>query len=153
MCHTKCLTISFSNNSLTGCMTSISLPSQVIDAIVNDPALLSNPSAAGIPASEAVFILNTGYTKGFHTLFIINASLTVVAFLASYFMIKNKDLNRTDDEERKKEGRKKKETSFELEEKPAAIQESNRDLEMGPDFQRQENDIEVVLSENARKAT
>jgi len=94
-----------SNNSLTHTMVSLSLPSHVVDSIVDDPALLSNPSAAGISQADATFILNSGYTTGFHNLFIINASLTVVAFFASLIMIKHKNLNRTDDEERKREGR------------------------------------------------
>jgi hypothetical protein len=43
-------------------------------------------------------ILDRGYAKGFSSLFIMNAALTVFATLVSVVMIKHKELSRDDDE-------------------------------------------------------
>ncbi|KAH9485880.1 Efflux pump dotC [Psilocybe cubensis] len=85
------------NNSLRSAMSSLEYPSVLTSRIVDNPALLSTPTALDISASDASFILNAGYTKGFRTVFILNAALTAVATIASITLIKHKDLNRGDE--------------------------------------------------------
>ncbi|KAF8878961.1 major facilitator superfamily domain-containing protein, partial [Infundibulicybe gibba] len=79
------------NNSLRRAMTSLSLPSALISAIISDPARLGSPAASGLSASTATEILSNGYTRGFRAVFLLNAGCVVV-------MIKHKELLRgTDD--------------------------------------------------------
>ncbi|KAF8161653.1 major facilitator superfamily domain-containing protein [Crassisporium funariophilum] len=85
------------NNSLRLSMKDLSLPATLINAIVNDPASLASPSTLGISGSTASLILDHGYTKGFRTVFILNACLTAVATIASVTMIKHKELTRADE--------------------------------------------------------
>ncbi|KAJ6614575.1 hypothetical protein B0H10DRAFT_140908 [Mycena sp. CBHHK59/15] len=80
-------------------MTTLSLSSSDINTIIDDPALLHNPSSVGISHETATYILDHGYTKGFSSLFILNACLTVLATLVSIVMIKNKELSRGDEDQ------------------------------------------------------
>ncbi|KAF7353979.1 MFS drug transporter [Mycena venus] len=86
------------NNKLRTSMTSLALPSSLISRIIDDPALLHTPSTITISQATATNILYHGYTKGFSSLFIMNASMTVFATLVSVVMIKHKELSREDDE-------------------------------------------------------
>ncbi|KAF5374635.1 hypothetical protein D9615_008917 [Tricholomella constricta] len=88
----------FRNNSLTNSMKSISLPPSIISKIVDDPSSLGSPLDIGIPASTAMYILNNGFTKGFKSVFILNAVLAAVATVASILMIRHKELTRGDEE-------------------------------------------------------
>ena len=85
-------------------MHKLALPSPLTNAIINNPSSLASPSTLGIPSSTAIFILENGYTKGFRTLFILNASLAAVATIASITMIKHKNLTRGDEEQLKFQG-------------------------------------------------
>src|SRR6202034_2189036 len=94
-------------------MTSLSLPSAIISKIVDDPALLSSvtsPSSPlasmGVSSSTASNILFHGYTRGYRSVFLLNASLASVAVVVSVFMIKHKELTRGDDEALKAEAKK-----------------------------------------------
>ena len=84
-------------------MNSLSLSTSTISLVINDPSKLAIPSNLGMPQEIADKILDQGYTHGFRTVFIVNASLAAAATVASIFMIKQKDLTR-DDEKKSKEG-------------------------------------------------
>ncbi|KAF8885577.1 MFS general substrate transporter [Gymnopilus junonius] len=91
------------NNSLRAAMNNAALPSSTITSVIDNPAQLTNPTSLGIPNTIASFILNEGYTKGFRTVFIVNASLTALATVASIVMIKHKELTRGDEEQLKQD--------------------------------------------------
>lgn len=87
-------------------MTGLRLSAAAIKAIIDDPIVLGSRLSAsssskltslGITDAMAVTILD-GYTHGFRTLFIMNASLAAMATLASVFMIKHKELTRGDED-------------------------------------------------------
>src|SRR5882757_5301250 len=82
----------------------LALPPALIHTIINDPSLLASPSTLGISSSTASIILEKGYTRGFRTLFILNASFAAIATILSITMIKHKDLARGDEEELKRQG-------------------------------------------------
>lgn len=84
-------------------MKELQLPSSTITRIVDDPSSLADPSSAGLSSSMASYILDHGYTKGFRSVFILNACLTVLATLVSITMIKHKNLTRGDEEGLKKD--------------------------------------------------
>lgn len=86
-------------------MKSIDLPTDIIAVIIDDPATLLNPRALGISSQAASLVLNSGYTKGFRSLFLLHASLTTFATVTSLVMIKHKDLMRGDEERLKTEAR------------------------------------------------
>ncbi|KAJ6500950.1 major facilitator superfamily domain-containing protein [Mycena sanguinolenta] len=86
------------NNKLRTSMTGIGLASSLISQIIDDPTLLHTPATIGISQDTATYILYHGYTKGFSSLFIMNAAFTVTATLVSIVMIKHKELSRQDDE-------------------------------------------------------
>ncbi|KAJ7235145.1 major facilitator superfamily domain-containing protein [Mycena haematopus] len=86
------------NNKLRTAMTDIGLSSSLINQIIDDPALLHTPATVGISQNTATDLLYHGYTKGFSSLFIMNAALTVFATLVSVVMIKHKELSRGEDE-------------------------------------------------------
>jgi len=83
-------------------MNSLSLSTSTISSVINDPSKLAIPSNLGMPQEIADKILDQGYTHGFRTVFIVNASLAAAATVVSIFMIKQKDLTRDDDEKPKK---------------------------------------------------
>src|ERR1700735_498958 len=85
-------------------MHKLSLPSALMNTIINNPSSLASPSTLGIPSSTATIILENGYTKGFRTVFILHASLAAIATIASIGMIKHKDLTRGDEEQLKCQG-------------------------------------------------
>ncbi|KAF9445948.1 MFS general substrate transporter [Macrolepiota fuliginosa MF-IS2] len=93
------------NNTLRSSMQSLSLPEEVIKRVIDDPSLLSNPSSINISVEQAMTILDQGYTKGFRSVFILNASLSAVATVASILLIKHKDLTRDDDAKLREKGR------------------------------------------------
>ncbi|KAJ7795395.1 hypothetical protein B0H13DRAFT_2393052 [Mycena leptocephala] len=69
-----------------------------IRQIIDNPVLLHTPVSLGVSHDIATAIPERGYTKGFSSLFILNAALTVLATLVSDVMIKHKELSRDDDE-------------------------------------------------------
>ncbi|KAH9485879.1 Efflux pump dotC [Psilocybe cubensis] len=87
------------NNSLRSAMSSLGYSSELIIEIIDKPALLSSPTTLGISPSDATFLLDVGYTRGFRRVFIFNAALTALATLASVILIKHKELNRGDENE------------------------------------------------------
>ncbi|KAJ7918406.1 major facilitator superfamily domain-containing protein, partial [Mycena leptocephala] len=86
------------NNKLRTSMTGLDISSSQISQIIDDPALLHTPASVGISQDTATEILYHGYTKGFSSLFIMDACLTVFATLVSVVMIKHKELSRGDEE-------------------------------------------------------
>ncbi|KAJ7834904.1 MFS general substrate transporter [Mycena olivaceomarginata] len=86
------------NNDLRTAMAALNLPPSQISQIIDDPVRLHTPASVGVSAYIARDILNGGYAKGFSSLFIMNAALTVFATLVSVVMIKHKELSRDDDE-------------------------------------------------------
>lgn len=79
-------------------MTALAIPSSNITKIIDDPTLLHSPASIGLSEATATDILFHGYTKGFSSLFIMNAALTAFATLVSVVMIKHKELMRGDEE-------------------------------------------------------
>ncbi|KAJ7833188.1 MFS general substrate transporter [Mycena leptocephala] len=86
------------NNHLRTAMMGLNLPSSQIGQIIDNPVLLHTPASLGVSHDIATTILERGYAKGFSSLFILNAALTVLATLVSVVMIKHKELSRDDDE-------------------------------------------------------
>ncbi|KAL0059227.1 hypothetical protein AAF712_014035 [Marasmius tenuissimus] len=103
------------NNALRASMKSLSLPESTISQIIDDPSILNSLSngmnstsiSAGISVSQvdAQTILVHGYNKGFHDIFILNASLATFATIVSVLMIKHKELIRADDAEKLRQRR------------------------------------------------
>jgi hypothetical protein len=79
-------------------MQELSLSEELIKRVIDDPSLLSHPASINLSQEQATSILEHGYTKGFRSVFILNASLSAAATLTSIFMIKHKNLTRDDDE-------------------------------------------------------
>ena len=109
----RSILIIFSNNSVRSSMTNLSLSTSAINAIIDDPTVLGSRLSAssssklaglGITDAMAITILN-GYTRGFRTLFIMNACLAAVATLASVCMIRHKELTRGDEDRLKEAAR------------------------------------------------
>ncbi|RDB20605.1 Efflux pump FUS6 [Hypsizygus marmoreus] len=90
------------NNSLSASMKHLGLPPSVISSLVDDPSGLTSPAEIGLSLPTASYILDHGYTKGFRSVFILNASLAAVATLASITMIKHKELTRGDEDDLRK---------------------------------------------------
>ncbi|KAF9463987.1 major facilitator superfamily domain-containing protein [Collybia nuda] len=86
------------NNTLTMSMKAINLSPPLISGIVDNPSHLRSPIEFGLSESQASYVLDHGFTRGFRFVFILNASLTAIAVVASVFMIKHKELTRGDDE-------------------------------------------------------
>ncbi|KAJ7136573.1 major facilitator superfamily domain-containing protein [Mycena epipterygia] len=82
------------NNNLRVAMATRAFSSADISKIIDDPALLHTPARIGISEAAATEILYHGYRKGFSALFILNASLTVLAALVSAVLIKHRELAR-----------------------------------------------------------
>lgn len=80
------------NNSLRDAMTSLRLTSHTISVIIDKPLLLASPTKLGLSQKDASFILSDGYNHGFKYVFILNASWTVLATIASILLIKQNDL-------------------------------------------------------------
>lgn len=84
----------------------LGMSSTAIKAIIDDPTALGDRFSAassskladlGITNSMAVAILD-GYTEGFRIVFILNACLSALAAIASFVMIRHKELSRGDDD-------------------------------------------------------
>ncbi|KAH9944596.1 MFS general substrate transporter [Amylocystis lapponica] len=84
------------NNSMRSAMAALALPPATIRAVLADPTLLSAPAAVGVTRVQAARVL-TGYTRGFRAVFVVNASLSAGATLASVCLIRHKDLERGDE--------------------------------------------------------
>lgn len=84
-------------------MNAIPLSPTMISAIIDDPSKLASPSLLGLSSTTASYILSQGYTRGFRTVFILNACLSAMATIASITMIKHKELTRGDEAELRKE--------------------------------------------------
>lgn len=87
-------------------MNQLDLPQSTIDGIVDNPTdipKLFNSSSSPFTVSPQIAssILN-GYTKGFHTVFYLNAALSVMCVIVTIFMIKHKELVRPDEMEMKR---------------------------------------------------
>ena len=80
-------------------LSKLSLPSSTVSSIIDKPALLATPDDLGISDAVANQVLNVGYRKGFRTVFLVNASLTPLATLASIILIKHQELRRGDEKE------------------------------------------------------
>lgn len=117
------------NNSLRSSMQALSLPEDLTKAIIDDPAQLSDPASLNLSAEQALFILDSGYTKGFRLVFILNASLSALATVTSILLIKHKNLTRDDDEKLKQEARGRKNKD---EEKGGISGEHDEKTEGGP---------------------
>lgn len=114
-------------------MKNLALPASIISDIVDDPASLASPSSIGLTSSTASYILNHGYTKGFRSLFILNACLAVVATLASIAMIRHKELTRDDEAALRQNSERESKKPQDHEETPqgkAALPQKNLDIEL-----------------------
>ena len=78
-------------------MTLLRLSSQTISTVIAKPSLLLSPGVLKLSRQDASFILSHGYNRGFKSLFILNASWTVVATIASILLIKHNDLSGEDE--------------------------------------------------------
>jgi len=76
-------------------MTDLALEPALISALIDKPSILASPASIGLSQDDAAFLLSDGYTHGFRCVFILNASWTAVATIASILLIKQQDL--TDD--------------------------------------------------------
>lgn len=144
------LLLKYSNNSLKTSMAALSLSSDAIKTIVDDPSLLRPASSSsvlgskGISPSTANHILWHGYTRGLRAVFLLNASLAAFAVVVSVFMIKHKELTRGDDEVRKAEAKiQNRQRSME---RPREMTPASR----GSGGTAEENDIEMGRIESAR---
>ncbi|KAH7921437.1 MFS general substrate transporter [Leucogyrophana mollusca] len=99
------------NNSLRSVLASLSLSPSAISTIIDDPTILgshasdSQLASLGLSPAVASYILSHGYTRGFRSVFILNACLAAVATIASITMIKHKELMRGDEERLKAEAK------------------------------------------------
>ncbi|KAJ3576774.1 hypothetical protein NP233_g224 [Leucocoprinus birnbaumii] len=92
------------NNSLRSEMQSLNISEATIRSVIDKPALLrSSPSALGFSNDLATAILYNGYIKGFGRMFIFSAGMSAAAFFTSIWLVKETNLDREDDEERKQE--------------------------------------------------
>jgi len=82
-------------------MEALSLPEDIIKKVIDDPSGLSHPASINLSTDQAIEILNRGYTRGFRSVFILNASLSAVATVTSVLLIKHKELTREDDKKLK----------------------------------------------------
>lgn len=95
-----------SNNTFRASMTALSLPPDVVSAIIAEPGLLrASSTLSSLTPAQAAYILSRGYTRGFRNLFILNAALSSVAVVASVFMIRAKELTRGDEEKYRAEAK------------------------------------------------
>ena len=76
-------------------MTDLALEPALISALIDKPSILASPSSIGLSQDDAALILSDGYTHGFRCVFILNASWTAFATIASILLIKQQNL--TDD--------------------------------------------------------
>jgi hypothetical protein len=121
-------------------MNSLSLPSNAITFIINNPsALRSSPVPFGISVAQAQIILSAGYNKGFKDIFYLNTALAVLAFVSSVVLIKHKELLRGDEERLKIEAKEALRAKGRLNAIDANLVNVD-DIEMGP-----------VLSQNSQK--
>ncbi|KAJ7634547.1 MFS general substrate transporter [Roridomyces roridus] len=86
------------NNNLRTAMDNLSISPSLIKQIIDDPTILHNPTSVGLSSTDGTDILYHGYTKGFSSLFIMNAALTAFATCVSVVFIKHKELSRGDEE-------------------------------------------------------
>ncbi|KAJ4471407.1 MFS general substrate transporter [Lentinula aciculospora] len=96
------------NNAMRASLDTFSLPSDIVTSIINNPSALrsySDLAEFGLSTSQADDILTQGYNKGFKDIFILNAALTTLAFLASVVLIRHKQLLRGDEEQLKIEAK------------------------------------------------
>ncbi|KAF8991171.1 major facilitator superfamily domain-containing protein [Cyathus striatus] len=114
----------FINNALRKSALETNLEASMVAGIINNPSkILSSPSIS----PSATETLLGGYTKGFRAVFILNATLTAAATIASIAMIKHKELIRAD-EQKVTGDLKEKETS---EGSPNSIKTNTGDEESG----------------------
>lgn len=95
-------------------MTKISLPPSIISSIIDNTSQLAIPGTLNLTPSTVAYILEHGYNQGFKSVFILNASLTAVATIASFLMIKHKELTRGDEEELRRKAVREIENKLEL---------------------------------------
>jgi len=96
------------NNSLRTSMTQIHLSDPAISAIIDNPSILSSIDrlhGLNVTAEQATHILSHGYIQGFRSVFMLNASLAVVAVVVSILMIQHTELLRGDEEKLREEAR------------------------------------------------
>ncbi|KAH9833497.1 major facilitator superfamily domain-containing protein [Rhodofomes roseus] len=124
------------NNSLRTSMNNLGLSESAIKAIIDDPTVLgdrlssassSKLTSLGISDGMAITILD-GYTRGFRTLFIMNACLAATATLASIFMIRHKELTRGDEVRLQAEARADEKAAEKMDVVPVG---QGQDVEMG----------------------
>jgi hypothetical protein len=92
------------NNTLRTEIRSLGLSASQIDALVDDPTIVNDPSKLAL-SEEAKRVVIAGYTKGFRSVFYLTLACTLVAFVSSVFLIERHELNREDDKELKRKGK------------------------------------------------
>ncbi len=90
------------NNTLRSSIQPLGFSSAQISALLNNPTIINDPTKFSLSADEKAVII-AGYTKGFHSVFYLTVACTVIAFIASVFMIEQLELNRADDKELKRQ--------------------------------------------------
>ncbi|KAF9063670.1 major facilitator superfamily domain-containing protein [Rhodocollybia butyracea] len=121
------------NNAMRSSMSALSLSSDTITSIINDPSVLrSSPVPFGISSSQAQIILTTGYNKGFRDIFYLNTALAALAFVSSVVLIKHKELLRGDEEQLKMEAKEALRKKRKMAAGSAAAKKDAGDIKLGP---------------------
>ncbi|KAJ3748316.1 MFS general substrate transporter [Lentinula detonsa] len=123
------------NNAMRVSLSSFSLSSDTISSVINDPSILRQPtnlSMLGISTSQADYILTQGYNKGFRNIFILNTSLSSLAFVASVILIRHKELLRGDEERLKMEAKEALKKGAGTEMEMGKVNVSGQDIETDP---------------------
>ncbi|GJE94802.1 MFS general substrate transporter [Phanerochaete sordida] len=92
------------NNTLRTAIVPLGLTPDQIEALVDDPTIINQPSVLDLDAHGKAVVI-AAYTKGFHSVFYLTVACTGIAFLASVFLIEQHELNRADDQELKRQAK------------------------------------------------
>lgn len=92
------------NNTLRTEIEPFGLSAEQIDALVDDPTIINDPSKIDL-SEEAKRIVIAGYTKGFRSVFFLTLASTLIAFLSAVLCVEQHELNREDDQELKRQGK------------------------------------------------
>ncbi|KAJ3553085.1 hypothetical protein NP233_g12729 [Leucocoprinus birnbaumii] len=121
------------NNTLRRSMQDLSIPEQAAKEIIDKPILLSYPSSSNLSPDLFIQILYDGYLRGFKNVFLVNASLSATAFVISFMLIHETDLDREDD------------SGTPREETKEALNDSIGDMEKGRIDQSAEKGVPHVI--------
>lgn len=92
------------NNTLRTAIRPLGLSAEQVAALVDDPTIINDPTKFTLGADAKATIIE-GYTKGFRSVFYLTVSCSLVALIASVFLIEQHSLNRDDDQALKLEAK------------------------------------------------